>query len=253
MVAVDPSNHKHIFVSYTDFDYTQTNSCGTNFPTRTAIEFVESWDGGVTWSATPNIAIEVCGAAGVQASQMAVSSKGTLYISWLNLGSSFPLGPRSIQVSRYANGILSAPVTVDSAVQPGGDSYYLQGSSATTWTCQCRSIIPGTSTDGALYITWADGRDKEVGDPLALQGFYAYDDVFLRASFDGGNTWGSAAVKVNSDAQPAFGIGHDHYQPGVAVDKRGTVAVCWYDRRADAENFAMRRHCGKSTTTAPAS
>ena len=105
----------------------------------------------------------------------------------------------------------------------------------------------GTATDGALYITWSDGRNKTVPDPLAAQGFYAYDDVLLRASYDGGNTWGNTPLKVNSDRQPRLGSGRDHYQPGVAVDKRGYVGVCWYDRRGDGENFAIRRHCAEST------
>ena len=44
-----------------------------------------------------------------------------------------------------------------------------------------------------------------------------------------------------------MGSGHDHFQSGIAVDNRGYVAVCYYDRRADNENFAIRRHCGEST------
>jgi hypothetical protein len=52
---------------------------------------------------------------------------------------------------------------------------------------------------------------------------------------------------VNSDIQSRLGSGHDHYQAAIAVDNRGVVAVCWYDRRADNENFAIRRHCGEST------
>ena len=56
--TIDPSNHKRIFVSYTDFDFSQTNVCGTNYPGRTAIEFVESDDGGVTWSFPPKVAIK---------------------------------------------------------------------------------------------------------------------------------------------------------------------------------------------------
>lgn len=245
--TIDPSNHQHIFVSYTDFDSSLTNACGTNFPGRTGIEFVQSWDGGMTWS-QPMVAYNACGAAGVQGSQIAVSSKGTFYISWVNLGSSFPLGPRSIQVanSSMKNGMLTPPVTVDSMVQPGGDSFYLQGEYRDFLDMAMAVDHSGTSSDGAVYITWADGRDKEVTDPLATQGFYAFDDVFLRASFDGGNTWGSAPVKVNSDTQPTTGTGHDHYQSGIAVDKRGVVGVCWYDRRADSENFAIRRHCGES-------
>ena len=27
------------------------------------------------------------------------------------------------------------------------------------------------------------------------------------------------------------------------------VGVCWYDRRADNENFGVRRHCGESSNT----
>ena len=243
--TIDPSNHKNIFVSYTDFDFSQTNSCGKDFPGRTAIEFVESKDGGKTWS-HPIVAFQVCGNAGVQGSQIAVSSTGTLYISWVNLGSNFPLGPRSIQVASYAKGKLSAPVTVDGSIQPGGDSFYLQGEFRDFLDMAMAIDHSGTATDGALYITWADGRDKTVPDPLAIQGFYAYDDVLLRASFDGGKTWGSP-TKVNSDIQSRLGSGHDHYQSGIAVDKRGDVAVCWYDRRADWENFAIRRHCGESS------
>ncbi len=244
--TIDPSNHKRIFVSYTDFDFSQTNACGTNYPGRTAIEFVESDDGGVSWSASPTVAIQVCGAAAVQGSQLAVSSTGVLYISWVNLGSNFPFGPRSIQISNYAGGVLSAPVTVDSAVQPGGDSYYLQGEFRDFLDMAMAIDHSRTASDGTLYITWADGRDKTVPDPLAIQGFYAYDDVLLRASYDGGQTWGFAPTKVNSDIQSRLGSGHDHYQSGIAVDKRGYVGVCWYDRRADAENFAIRRHCGES-------
>src|SRR5579863_911640 len=244
--TIDPSNHKRIFVSYTDFDYTFSSAaCGENV--RTAIEYVESDDGGVTWSTTPTVAIEVCGNAGVQGSQLAVSSTGTLYISWVNLGSNFPLGPRWLQVSSMAKGgTLSAPVTVDT-VQPGGDSFYLQGEFRDFLDMAMAIDHSGTASDGALYITWADGRDKIVPDPLATQGAYAYDDVLLRASFDGGQTWGFSPTKVNSDIQSRLGSGHDHYQSGVAVDNRGYVAVCYYDRRADAENFAIRRHCGEST------
>jgi hypothetical protein len=246
--TIDPSNHKNIFVSYTDFDFSKTNSCGKDFPVRTAIEFVESKDGGKSWS-HPVVAFQVCGNAGVQGSQIAVSSDGTLYISWVNLGSNFPLGPRSIQVASYAKGKVSAPETVDGSVQPGGDSFYLQGEFRDFLDMAMAVDHSGTATDGALYITWADGGDKTVPDPLAIQGFYAYDDVLLRASFDGGKTWGQR-TRVNSDFQSRLGSGHDHYQAGIAVDKRGEVAVCWYDRRADWENFAIRRHCGESSNGA---
>jgi len=244
--TIDPSNHKRIFVSYTDFDFTfSSTACPNDY--RTAIEFVESDDGGVTWSSTPNVAIEVCGNAGVQGSQIAVNSTGTLYISWVNLGSNFPLGPRAIQIASFKNGSVTAPVTVESAVQPGGDSYYMQGEFRDFLDMAMAIDNSKTANNGAIYITWADGRDKIVPDPLAIQGAYAYDDVLLRASYDGGQTWGYAPLRVNSDIQSRLGSGHDHYQAGVAVDNRGYIGVCWYDRRSDPENFAIRRHCAESS------
>src|SRR5205807_199408 len=127
--------------------------------------------------------------------------KGVMYISWVNLGSNFPLGPRSIQIASYSKGTVSAPVTVDGSVQPGGDSFYLQGEFRDFLDMAMAIDDSKTATDGAIYITWADGRDKTVPDPLAIQGAYAYDDVLLRVSFDGGNTWGYAPSKVNSDIQ----------------------------------------------------
>jgi hypothetical protein len=244
--TIDPSNKSRMFVSYTDFDFSFSSvACGANV--RTAIEFVESDDGGATWSATPHVAIEVCGNAAIQGSQMAVDSHGTMYISWVNLGSNFPFGPRSIQISSLKSATLSAPVTVEANVQPGGDSYYLQGEFRDFLDMAMAVDHSGTASDGTLYITWSDGRDKIVPDPLAIQGFYAYDDVLLRESTDGGNTWGFAPRKVNSDIQSRLGSGHDHYQSAIAVDNRGYVGVCWYDRRDDSENFAIKRHCGEST------
>ena len=91
--------------------------------------------------------------------------------------------------------MLSPAVTVNGSVQPGGDSYYLQGEFRDFLDMAMAVDHSGTSTDGALYITWADGRDKMFTDPLAIQGAYAYDDVLLSASFDGGNTWSAAPAK----------------------------------------------------------
>jgi hypothetical protein len=243
--TIDPSNPKRIFVSYTDFDFSKTNSCGRNFPGRTAIEFVLSHDGGRTWTA-PKVAIEVCGNAGVQASQMAVTSKGVLYISWVNVGTNFPVGIRSIQSASFKNGKVSAPVTVEPSLQPGGDSFFLQGEFRDFLDMTMAVDHSGGPTDGTLYIAWSDGRDKVVPDPLGSDGAYAYDDILLRVSPDGQNWFGP--IKVNSDTQSRLGIGHDHYQAGVAVDMNGTVGICYYDRRADPENFAIRRHCGESTS-----
>jgi hypothetical protein len=243
--TIDPTRGR-IYVSYTDFDSSQTNGCGSNFPGRTAIEFVKSDDGGTTWS-HPRVAVQACGNAAVQGSQMAVDSHGTLYISWVNLGSNFPFGPRQIQISSFKVKGQPPVVTVEANVQPGGDSYYLQGEFRDFLDMNMTIDRSGTASDGTIYIVWADGRDKIVPDVLGIQGAYAYDDILLRSSTDGGQTWGFSPLKVNTDIQARTGSGHDHYQAAAAVDKTGKVAVCWYDRREDPEDFAISRYCGEST------
>jgi len=249
--AIDPSNPQNIYVSYTDFDITHNSAaCGTDF--REAIEFVVSSDGGNTWS-SPFVASEVCGITGkLTGSQIAVNSQGTLYISWLNMGTNFPLSPRSIQFASFSNGkgaAVSTPVIVESNVHPGGGAASLEGGFRDFLDMSMAVDHSGTANDGAIYIAWADGRNKAVPDPFALQGFYAYEDILTRASFDGGKHWSFFATQVNSDTQPRVGLGHDHFQPAVAVDNTGTIAVCFYDRRADPENFSIRRHCSESTTS----
>jgi hypothetical protein len=50
-------------------------------------------------------------------------------------------------------------------------------------------------------------------------------------------------VKVNSDNQPRLAYGHDHYQPGIAVDSLGNIGTCCYDHRGDGGDFASGRDC----------
>lgn len=69
-----------------------------------------------------------------------------------------------------------------------------------------------SADDGVLYAAWADARH---GD----------DDVFLRRSDDGGETW-SPPVRVNEDAE---GDGTDQTMPQVAVAPDGRVDVAYLD------------------------
>ena len=66
-----------------------------------------------------------------------------------------------------------------------------------------------------LYATWADGRD---GD----------DDVFLRSSSDGGQTW-TEAVKVNDNGAD----GTAQFLPNVEVGPGDRVSVLFLDGRHD--------------------
>jgi hypothetical protein len=243
--ALDPTHPRRIYVSYTDFDSSRTSkACGPNL--RTAIEFVKSDDGGTTWGA-PKVVIEVCGSDAVQDSQLAVDSHGKLHIAWVDLGNNFPFPRRRIFASGFVpGGNVSAPVPVND-VMPGGDSFFLQGGFRDVLDMAMTVDRSGTSSNGALYIAWADGRDKSIVDPVGIDFLYSFDDILLSASLDGGNIW-NGPFKVNTDTQPPsrFILGHDHYQPGIAVDNRGFVGACWYDRRDDSENFAIRHFCGES-------
>jgi hypothetical protein len=54
-------------------------------------------------------------------------------------------------------------------------------------------------------------------------------------------------VKLNDDNyNAASSPGADHYLPGIAVDKDGSLGACFYDRRFDSENFLIDRVCANS-------
>jgi hypothetical protein len=77
------------------------------------------------------------------------------------------------------------------------------------------------SPAGKMYATWADGRD---GD----------DDVFMRSSSDGGQTW-TQAVKVNDNGAD----GTEQFLPKVAVGPGERVSVVFLDGRNDPDKKVM--------------
>ena len=243
-MAVDPANPKSIYISFTDFDGSFVNPACPN-DNRTAIDIVHSSDGGKTWGA-PVVIDTVCGFAdALQGSHVVVGSGHKVYLLWEHF-TNFPTGPRELRFTTLkANGKAGAIKVVD-GVLGVGDSFQLQGDFRDFLGIDLAVDTSGTASDGTLYVTWDDGRDKIVPDLTSQTGQYAYADVLLRSSNDGGATWGFNAVKVNSDIQSRMGSGHDHYQPGIAVDKTGEVGVCWYDRRTDPQNFLFQRFCGAS-------
>ncbi len=244
-LGVDPSNPKRMYISYTDFDYTFSDPACPN-DLRTAIEIVASKDGGLTWG-LPTVLDTVCGFYdALQGSHVVVSSTGQIDVAWVHF-TNFPIGARELRFTSYAHGKKPKGYTVADGIVGGGDTFYLQGGFRDFLGLDMNIDRSGGPTDGTIYITWDDGRDKSVPDIAGISGSYAFDDVLLRFSTDGGATWGFAPIKINSDMQPRLGYGHDHYQPGIAVDATGKVGACWYDRRSDKSNFGVERYCGTST------
>jgi hypothetical protein len=85
----------------------------------------------------------------------------------------------------------------------------------------------GGPRDGRLYLVWTDASDS----------IYR---VAVSSSADSGATW-SDPVLVSDPSTEA-----DASTPAVAVDGRGSVAVVWYDRRADPGNGCYQLYAAVS-------
>ncbi|HEU4415143.1 MAG TPA: sialidase family protein [Candidatus Angelobacter sp.] len=274
--AIDPSNTQRVYITYTDFDGSGT-SPGCGLQSRTAIELVVSNDGGQHFG-SPSIIDEQCGDnVGVQTSHVAFNSHSVAYIAWHR----FNPTNVEVRVSHLSpGGSPVASIAVDQKVFGGdvmlveGGSFFLtldleedlQGRFRNLSGLDLAVDHTGGLNDGAVYVTWDDGRNKSTSDlagfslegnppnqpavlvpfsPLILTaGTYFYTDIMLSRSKDGVHF--SPTSQVNSDRQPKFGGGHDHFQPAIAVDPTGKVAICWYDRRNDPRNFNIERFCAES-------
>ncbi len=229
-----------IYVTYTDFDFS-LSSLACPGDVRYAVELVSSSDGGQTWSA-PSVIEQQCDASGnaVQGSQVAVDSKGAVKVAYETFNAD---GSRSIKIASSTNHgtTFSAPRTV-STIVPTGDGSSLQGLFRT-------NDFPSLAIDPAndeLYLAWTDGVANQSVDLLSPSGFYSYGDVVVSHSLDGGATWSQASM-VSPTSQDFDGTGRDQFMPGIAVDHRSNVAVCYYDRRNDPLNVKVDRYCSIST------
>src|SRR5262249_47858076 len=250
--AVDPTDPNRIFVSYTDFDRSGTSAappCGIvagNPILRTAIELVRSSDGGATWS-DPVVIAQGCFNAPnflqVQGSQIVVDSAGSVYVAWQAFQGAIN---RPLLISKSTNNgsTFGLPVAISNVIETG-DGSRLQGSFRNNEF----PILAIDRSSGSLWVAWNDGRNFAIRDFEARDGMYHFADILVSRSITGGATW-SAPILVSPPQAPHFVglnlLGTDHYQPGIAVDRTGAIAVCWYDRRGDPANFKFGRACSIS-------
>lgn len=241
--AIDLKHPKNLYVTYTDVDFSFTTCPSPRF----AIELVRSINGGATWTA-PTVVDQVCSDFPtfpmVQNSQVVVDSHGIVYVAW----EYFPTGQsgptRELRIARsISKGNSFQPFSKIDDVYAVGDTFALQGTFRDGLTGNLAVDRSGTKTDGELYVTWDDGRFFSTPDLESPTGVYAFANILLSHSKDGGKTW-SPAVRINTDrvALPN-GSGVDHFQPAVNVDSTGKVGVCWYDRRRDPLNYRISRFC----------
>jgi hypothetical protein len=268
-VAVDPSNHQRILISYVHVSLGECSVfLGGFLSAMYTVEVIISSDGGQTFSSP----VEIDNSCVIDTNEvdvgarMAVASDGTAYVAW---ESSFGgLFPDSIRVASFAptgralpsvvvDGVFSFPgammfepmfgfgILVGGVTQPAPA---LQGGFANTRGFDLAVDHSGGPKDGTVYVVWDDGRNgafaaPELEDTDSLT--YSFTDVFFSRSSDGGQTF-TTPQQLNSDVQPRVARGHDHFRPVLAVDSHGEVAACWYDRRNDPQNYQFERFCSES-------
>jgi hypothetical protein len=288
-IAVDPSNHKRVYISYTHQVINDLPLDDASCTGESKVEVVSSTDGGNTFDPTPRVVDSRCFLNGDlsipldffdMGTRMAVSSSGRVTVAWLGQAPFDGVGffQQAILVNSFMPGGPTPPsVTVDSVFQggsvveepfigtippfPAGLGNFpdivgfgqaivptLQGGIYNIRGFDLAVDHSGGPSDGNVYLLWDDARN---GAGLApefedILGTYNFTDIMYAVSTDGGQTFTSTR-QLNSDSQSVVARGHDHFRPTAAVDRNGTVAACWYDRRNDPQNYQFERFCAEST------
>jgi hypothetical protein len=250
-IAADPGTPGLLYVTYTDLDFSGS-ICGTESNSavpRYAIETVSSADGGTTWSGTPVVVAQVCADSAhpfafVAGSRVAVGPSGEVYVAWELFGNTNGLGGREIDISKSTNQAQSfpaAPVTV-ATIGCAGDCADWQGLAHSN---EQPSLAIGKGPHRAMvYLAWNDGN-RSAPDTLTTTGFYNFTDIMFSQSADAGATW-SAPVRVNNNFEGSGAPRTDQFEPALASDVSGRIAICFYDRRRDPANFRIDRFCASS-------
>jgi hypothetical protein len=132
-------------------------------------------------------------------------------------------GNLSVRVIRSEDGGVtwSRPIAIDG----GGEPYALvdpephpeTGEHSVVRGAEGWSPIADVAPDGTVYVAWAD-RGSPADDPDRMT------ELKVARSSDAGRTW---------SVRTAFRLRTEAFLPAVAVDRRGTVGLVWYDWRND--------------------
>ncbi len=250
-IAIDPSAPNRIYVAYTDLDFSGSvcgMDAGAAVP-RYAIETVSSTDRGATWTATPVVVAQVCADpshpfAFVNGARVAVGPSGEVYVAWESFGNSNGLGGRAIEIAKSTDGAesFSNPPTLVATVNCAGDCADWQG---LVHSNESPSLAIGKGPcRGLVYLAW-NGGNRQAPDTLTTTGSYNFTDIMFSRSGDAGVTW-STPVRVNDNPEGSSAPLTDHFEPALAADRSGRIAICFYDRRNDANNFRVDRYCASS-------
>ena len=257
-LAVDPHNSNNLYLTYTDFQQHGTEpdcvggTVGIDAGPDVALEMVASKDGGLTWSAPVRFGrrcnLEI--GENLSGTQVVVGRHGEVYVAYasvLDFGAD-----AQILLRRSDDGGSSfGPEIVAGTAIPAANPFspQLQAFFRT-------NVFPMIAVDnsngphsGSLYLVWTDASRNQIDDFLidffGEGGGYAFGDIVISRSVDGGNSWSQAAL-VSPTPASFQGAGRDQFMAGVSVDRLGNLAVCYSDRRNDPNNFFIDHYCSVS-------
>jgi len=254
-LAIDPHNSNNLYLTYTDFQQHGTEpdcvggTVGIDAGPDVALEMVASKDGGLTWGAPVRFGRRCNLGIGenLSGTQIVVGRHGEVYVAYASV---LDFGADAQIVLRRSDdgGNSFGPEIVAGTAIPAANplSPQLQAFFRT-------NVFPMLAVDnsngphsGSLYLVWTDASRNQIDDFFidffGGVGGYAFGDIVMSHSLDGGNTW-SPATLVSPTPANFQGAGRDQFMAGVSVDPLGNLAVCYSDRRNDPNNFFVDHYC----------
>jgi hypothetical protein len=253
-LAIDRVNPANLYITYVDVDYSGV-VCGADqfaqaIP-RYAIELVASANSGVNWSSQPTVVEEECANeadpnVSLGGPQVAVGPSGEVLVAWEATGENGgSLTAREIRLAKSIDhgATFAAPVTV-APVRITGNGADLQGFVRSN-EFPSLAIGIGKANSGYIYLTW-NSAAFSVPDAISTTKSYGFADIMFSQSTNGGSSW-SPPFRVNNNPEGGAQPLTDQYKPSIGSDKTGRIAICFYDRRRDLNNFLSDRYCAAST------
>ncbi|MFN0281194.1 MAG: sialidase family protein [Kineosporiaceae bacterium] len=200
-ITASPTRPGHAYLVWANFVF-------PSFPRTNTVQFSRTTDGGAAWSA-PVLVDQPNPFAIDQAPRILVLPNGTLLAVFAraDFSSGEPLG--SIQAVRSLDEGRTWLPPVQAGSKPVFEFHDPDfGDVLPSPGFPSAAVAP----DGSVYVAFEDSRTTSTGAIGVLR------------SRDSGRTWTSSTLP----GVPAFA-----FEPAIAVDSRGTVAVTWYDLRND--------------------
>jgi len=192
-----PTLDGHAYTVWANFTF--------DFPRTNTVEFSRTTDSGATWS--PAVLIDQTGPfAWDQAPRLLVLPDGTLLTLFARTDLEAGFGAHYAARSLDEGQTWLPPVQVGPQL-PLTEFVHPEFGHLPQPHFPSAAVAP----DGTAYIAFENNSSASSGG------------IGVAKSRDGGLTWSSSTLRVSGYA----------FEPAIAVDKRGTVGVIWYDLRND--------------------